>query len=337
MRSLAHEPDQLVYLSVCADLHRADQQANRAFRKLRDQLPHERHGCIRLFVHRKQNFVFGIGLPAEAGKIVARAEVHAADRLKHAHRWRMRGRVLGAFHREEAQSRKRRQRVVQQRQGHHNQHRGPNHSMRMQQTIPLRQASSYSILPRLLATAQKPASWLRNALGKRILPRSNTPLGSGRRAPVEQREIRPFHPRCRLTAAQLRFLRGLVPSRSGVVALLCFALRRAISACASNSCNAGAAPPGNPAMPKLALICIFQSCHSNFSRARPVRSFSRTIPTFRGSTWLMASTNSSPPHRPQKSAARVFAFSTSANFLSTASPAAGPCWSLTPLNWSRSA
>src|SRR5579883_236137 len=95
--------------------------------------------------------------------------------------------------------------------------------MRMQQTIPLRQASSYSILPRLLATAQKPASWLRNALGKRILPRSNTPLGSGRRAPVEQREIRPFHPRCRLTAAQLRFLRGLVPSRSGVVAVLRFA------------------------------------------------------------------------------------------------------------------
>src|SRR5579885_1994848 len=49
MRRLARHPDQLVHLSVGPDLLRADQQANRAFRKFRDELPDERHRGIRLF------------------------------------------------------------------------------------------------------------------------------------------------------------------------------------------------------------------------------------------------------------------------------------------------
>ena len=81
------EPRQFVYLAVCTELLRAHEQADFPLGKFRDDLPDHRHRGVSVVIHRKQNLVVRVILPAKTRKIFVGSEVQAKHRFEHAH-WR---------------------------------------------------------------------------------------------------------------------------------------------------------------------------------------------------------------------------------------------------------
>src|SRR6266436_5134027 len=106
---------------------RADEQTDSPVGKISDDLPDHRNRWVCVVVHRKQNLVVPVILPAKTCEILVGAEVHTPHRFEYAD-----GRAVirdgsRSLALEETESRQRRERVVNQRSRRQHQHRIPPH------------------------------------------------------------------------------------------------------------------------------------------------------------------------------------------------------------------